>query len=220
MVSPQNATELKANYLRLNQTLLVSTVQQLKLTPKSRTNNHVFASAGPGQTPAREICFAASPTLSLAWAPQSPFLCSGSEHASVEARQTSSSRSSITRNNRRWIFFSFSLLLFPALFCATVLESQSSNISTFYASEKTFLCRLSSPPVHSAVPVCLHWHCVETVMMLLCHLHRHVMTRFCVVLMWKFTLCSARCIATQRRRRKKECITNWRNRTACRLEDF
>lgn len=114
MVSPQNVSELKANYLMLNQTLLVSTVQQLKLTPKSRTNNHVFASAGPGQTPAREICFAASPTLSLAWGPQSPFLCSGSEHASVEARQTSSSRSSITRNNRKWIFF-------PSVSCSSLL---------------------------------------------------------------------------------------------------
>lgn len=221
MILPQNVSELKANYLRLNQTLLVSTVQPLKLPPKSRANDHVLASAGPGQSPAREISFAAPAILSLVWGPPGPFLCSGSEHASVEARQTSSSRSSMTRNNSNCIFC-LSLLLFPCSFlCNSAWISKSSNISTSYAPENIFLCPLSSLPVHSPVPVRLHWHCVGIAMMLLCHLPRHVMTGFCVVLMWKFTLCSVRCIARHWRRRKKECIMNWRNRTAVwRLEDI
>jgi len=115
MVSPQDISELKANYLRLNQTLLVSTVQRLKVPPKSWANNHVLSPADPDQSPAREISFAAPPTLPLALGPQRPFLCSGSEHTSVEARQTSSSCSSMTRNNSNWIFC-LSLLLSPCSF--------------------------------------------------------------------------------------------------------
>lgn len=139
--------------------------------------------------------------------------------ASVEARQTGSFHSFMTEIVITGYFASDSSSS-HAFFYATVPESHGPKVSTFYAPRNIFLCPLSTPTFHSTVPVRLRWHCVGIVMMHLCHLHRHVMIDFCVVLMWKFTLCSGRCTVTQQWRRK-ECIMNWRNRiAACRMEDF